>query len=265
MDTAEQEALLASLREVGLGRYESAVYLGLLLDQTARVSEISKRTGVPQPKAYQALDSLVEKGFCTMGSGAVNRYRPVPPRDAMVGLLDRLAETRQRVQDLGERLEEIRREGQGRELWAPPIEIIKGLPQVERLVLERLEHATDEALFFARQPHLPRVDIAAAITAFAQRGGRVRMLVEPGFLEDPDFPEECAKYRALPADFRMVDHLPTKMIILDRHVAVSSVTQAGGKPLDLVVRHRGFVDHFVASFERSWSMGKPLVFEESRA
>ena len=31
-------------------------------------ARIARRTGVPQPKVYQALDSLVEKGFCAVGA-----------------------------------------------------------------------------------------------------------------------------------------------------------------------------------------------------
>ena len=48
MDVSQQESLVESLREIGLNRYEANVYLGLVSDQTARVAEISRRTGVPQ-------------------------------------------------------------------------------------------------------------------------------------------------------------------------------------------------------------------------
>ncbi len=259
MDAAEQEALVEALKQVGLGRYESAVYLGLLMDETAKVSEISKRTGVPQPKAYQALDSLVEKGFCTLGSDAINRYRPVPPADALEEHRAELRRTEARVKALAEQLEEIRIAGQGRELWAPPIEIIKGHPQVERLVLARIAGAAEEILFFGKRPHMPGVDISEALEAFANRGGKLRMLVEQAFLDEPGQEREAEKYRSLHADYRVVDTLPSKMIIFDRQVSISSITHSGGRNLDLVLRHPGFVDHFVSSFERYWSLGAPLA------
>ncbi|MEM7308969.1 MAG: helix-turn-helix domain-containing protein [Planctomycetota bacterium] len=257
--------MLDSLKEVGLGRYESSVYLGLLMDETAKVSEISKRTGVPQPKAYQALDSLVEKGFCTLGSDAVNRYRPVPPDDAMKAVLDGLRATEDRVRSLGGRLEEIRVAGRGQELWAPPIEIIKGHPQVQRFIRARIARAQEQVLLFGKHPHMPSVDIIQTLHEFAGRGGRIQMLAEEAFLNDTECEEEAARHRGLPADIRVVDQLPTKMIVLDRQVAISSITHSGGKPLDLVLRHRGFVEHFVASFEQSWVQGRPLVSESSKA
>ena len=120
----DQETLLAGLREAGLSRYEANVYFGLITDQTARVSEISKRTGVPQPKVYQALDSLVDKGFCAVGSDAVNRYRPLQPRVAMQAHLNRLEQQEKQALALSDELEAMRLEGMGQELWAPPIEIV---------------------------------------------------------------------------------------------------------------------------------------------
>ena len=138
-EETQQEALLAGLRRVGLSRYEAAVYLGLVLDQTARVAEISRRTGVPPPKVYQALDALVEKGFCAVGSGAVNRYRPISPRDALSHHISRLKDEEGAAKDLAGELEGIYESGAGRELWAPPIEIVKGVAQIRRLLVTRIQ------------------------------------------------------------------------------------------------------------------------------
>ena len=106
---------------------------------------------------------------------------------------------------------------------------------------------------------MPSVDIAEALGAFAARGGKLRILVEEGFLDEPGREAEAEKYRSLNADYRMVETLPSKMIIFDRQVSISSITHSGGRNLDLVLRHHGFVDHFVSSFERYWSLGAPLA------
>lgn len=250
------EDLSESLREVGLGRYESSVYLGLLMDQSAKVSEISKRTGVPQPKAYQALDALVEKGFCTLGSDAVNRYRPLPPADALRDALVRLDQARARVNELGSRLEEIRVAGAGRERWAPPIEIIKGAPQVERFLRERLASAKREVLLFGKLPHLTQVDIVDALRGIAERGARLRVVAEQGYF-DGDVGSDAARYAALTQEVRVVPRLPTKLLLIDREMAISSISPGGGRPLDLVLREAGLVEHFVNSFEQAWQRGQP--------
>src|SRR4030095_16323117 len=103
------EQLLDRLRKAGLSRYESLVYLGFVQDRNARVVEIARRTGVPQPKVYQALDSLVEKGFCALGADAVNRYRPIDPSLAFQGQIARLAAQASDVQGLAKELGELYR------------------------------------------------------------------------------------------------------------------------------------------------------------
>src|SRR5215510_1011019 len=100
----QDDARLERLRRAGLSRYESLVYLGLVQDRNARVVEIARRTGVPQPKVYQALDSLVEKGFCAVGADGINRYRPVDPKLALEAEVKRIAQQEADVKALAEEL-----------------------------------------------------------------------------------------------------------------------------------------------------------------
>src|SRR6185503_1900918 len=102
----QDDPRLERLRRAGLSRYESLVYLGLVQDRNARVVEIARRTGVPQPKVYQALDSLVEKGYCAIGADAVNRYRPVDPALAFQTQIARLAAQQADVVGLSKELGE---------------------------------------------------------------------------------------------------------------------------------------------------------------
>ena len=117
------------------------MYLGLVQDRNARVVEIARRTGVPQPKVYQALDSLVEKGFCAIGADAVNRYRPIDPALAFQAQVARLAAQQTEVQGLSQELGELYRSGAAEQRWAPPIEIVKGLPQIRALLVEQVHQA----------------------------------------------------------------------------------------------------------------------------
>ena len=73
-----------------------------------------------------ALDSLVEKGFCAQGSDSVNRYRPIQPRIAIEAKVGELKRKEDEARALANDLEVLLLAGQGQELWAPPIEIVKG-------------------------------------------------------------------------------------------------------------------------------------------
>jgi sugar-specific transcriptional regulator TrmB len=260
MDNAEREDLLESLRKVGLNRYEASVYLGLVTDQSAKVAEISRRTGVPQPKVYQALDALVEKGFCSMGSDAINRYRPIEPVVAMSGHLTQLKKEEADARELATRLDVLRLEGEDKELWAPPIEVVKGLKQVSSLLIDRIQSAKHEIWSLCKQPQLRAMGVAEALLDAGERGVELRFVFEEGYLDEPGCEEQSAIYRSQPGDLRTYPELPTKLVMVDRKVAIAAITRAGGDSfLVLSLRHPGLVEHFAASYEHIWEHSKPLA------
>ena len=260
MERPEQEALQDQLRQVGLNRYEASVYLGLVTDQSAKVSEISKRTGVPQPKVYQALDALVEKGFCTIGTDAVNRYRPLPPRVAIDAHIARLRQEEQAVNALADVLEELYVEGRGKELWAPPLEIVKGVRPISRRLVEQIEGAEDEILFFGKSPLIQAPEIAAALHRAAEAGIRMRLLYEEGYLDAPEAPHEVEIYRDLRGERREIDTLPTKLLIVDRRLTMVSLSASSADGfMVLLLRRHGMEEHFITSFEDHWRRGRPIA------
>ena len=266
MTDEQTETLLARLRQVGLSRYEASVYLGLVMDETARVADISRHTGVPQPKVYQALDGLVEKGFCAIGPDAVNRYRPVSPRVAIEGHILALRKEQDAARELVDELEVVLLSGRGHARWAPPIEIVKGMRQVRKLLVERISSARDEILYFGKTPHVPGLEIAQAIWDRAQGGCRIRFLFEADYLREGGDPgaarEELGLYRAVPGEKRVCPSLPTKLVLVDRQIATLSISRAGGESfLALALRHAGFVEHVLASFEHHWERARPLEVE----
>jgi len=267
IEPRERETLLEALRRVGLNRYESSVYLGLVTDQDAKVAEISKRTGVPQPKVYQALEALVEKGFCALGSDAVNRYRPVPPSVALGAFVAGLREQEAAAHRLADDLEELRQRGKGQELWAPPVEIVKGLRQIERFLILRIGTAREEVLCFCKGPQVHAIAIARALQEAGERGVALKLLSDESYYDaDEDQEEQIAIYRALRAEKRELERVPTKMVLVDRRIAMVSVTRAltsraGEDFMILVLRHEGLVEHFLASFERGWDRAEPVHFD----
>ena len=48
-------------------------------------------------------------------------------------------------------------------------------------------------------------------------------------------------------------------VIVDRRIALLSISRAGGDSfLILALRHAGFVEHVLASFESHWERARPL-------
>lgn len=250
---------LERLRRSGLSRYESLVYLGLVQDRNARVVEIARRTGVPQPKVYQALDSLVEKGFCAIGSDSVNRYRPVEPELALKAQLERLGAQAAEVQGLSRELSAVYRSGAEEQRWAPPIEIVKGLPQIQSLLVQQIHKARSEILYFGQSPQTPALEVAKALWERVHGGVRARLLFDSGYFEGAaERGEEDALLRSLEAEKRVVPKLPAKMILVDGTTAMLSVSRPGSEGfLVLVLRQPGLAAMCVAAFESFWAGARP--------
>lgn len=250
------DPLLERLRNAGLSRYEALVYLGLVHDRNARVVEIARRTGVPQPKVYQALDSLVEKGFCAVGADSVNRYRPIDPKLALEAEVKRLADRGSDVRALAGELGTVYRSGLEEQRWAPPIEIVKGLPQIRTLLADQLRHARTEILYFGQSPQIPALEVAQTLWERAQAGVKVRMLVDDRYFDAPNQQrsEEEDLLRKVKAERRKLPQLPSKMIVIDQATALLSVTKPGTEGfLVLALRQEGLAAHCLASFEHYWA------------
>ncbi len=72
-------SLKRHLRELGLTEYETNAYLTLLEKGMLTASECSASSGVPRPRCYDVLRSLMEKGLVKMEPGRPTKYAVIPP------------------------------------------------------------------------------------------------------------------------------------------------------------------------------------------
>jgi len=84
--------MIAQLKELELSTYEATVYAALITHPTMTASALCKETGIPDTKIYYALEGLSEKGMLTVRMGNPKIYRPVPPKEAIANLKQRLTE-----------------------------------------------------------------------------------------------------------------------------------------------------------------------------
>jgi sugar-specific transcriptional regulator TrmB len=98
------------LKELGLSEYKACAYACLLQRGVSTAQEVSNGAGVPQPRVYDALDDLSQKGFVDIQPGRPKKFGPVDPNTA----IERFCEFKQRQYDdelarmhqLGEQLAE---------------------------------------------------------------------------------------------------------------------------------------------------------------
>jgi len=83
---AQENAVVDALVELGLSQYEARCYVGLLDEYGQTAYSVSKATGVPQPKVYEALRKLVDRNAAVVVGSDPQLFAAIPP-DALLARL----------------------------------------------------------------------------------------------------------------------------------------------------------------------------------
>jgi HTH-type transcriptional regulator, sugar sensing transcriptional regulator len=73
------EVIAGRLTQLGFSQYEARTYIGLLLANGATGYSVANDTGVPQPKVYETLRRLVERGAAVRTGEKPARYAAIQP------------------------------------------------------------------------------------------------------------------------------------------------------------------------------------------
>lgn len=84
--TNHGEVIADRLTRLGFSQYEARTYLGLLVSNGATGYSVANDTGVPQPKVYETLRRLVERGAAVRTGDKPARYTAVSPDALLKGL-----------------------------------------------------------------------------------------------------------------------------------------------------------------------------------
>ena len=77
------QALLDSLKQIGLNLYERKLWASLLGRGTSTAGELSSLAKVPHSRTYDVLESLAEKGFVMIQTTKPIKYVAIPPAEAL--------------------------------------------------------------------------------------------------------------------------------------------------------------------------------------
>src|ERR687887_1595424 len=81
-----REALVERLVRLGFSQYEGRAYVGLLVRGEQTGYALANATGVPQPKIYETLRRLRERGAIVLTTDHPARYAPVPAESVLASL-----------------------------------------------------------------------------------------------------------------------------------------------------------------------------------
>ena len=76
--TESAPSIAPRLTQLGFSQYEARTYVGLLMSEGATGYSVANDTGVPQPKVYETLRWLVQRGAAVLTSERPGCFEPLP-------------------------------------------------------------------------------------------------------------------------------------------------------------------------------------------
>ena len=77
------------LRRLGLTSYEAKAYAALISSGSLTATELASRSEIPQPRVYDVVRSLMEKGLIMVSEGRPRRFAALPPEITLVNYVKR--------------------------------------------------------------------------------------------------------------------------------------------------------------------------------
>ncbi len=216
------------LKELGLSKYEAHAYACLLRRGISTAQEVSDGADVPQPRVYDALGELEQKGFVDVQPGRPKKFGPIEPETAVEHFCEfkqrQYEDELSRKQQLGEQLAEAV-EDRG-----PPTEQseICWTYSDRHRILEKLSELTTTATTEIRMITTPvsfeRIlnHHVEALTSKADSGTRIQAIVSEDGTVSPAVYDRATEIM----DVRRVPNIEGRIYLYDNaHVLVAFVAR----------------------------------------
>lgn len=293
------EELQGDLEELGLTGSEARVMVALLRAGSANSLQLARTCKISRTNVYRLLDGLARRRLAQRLPGDGPTRWASPGREQVIDRLHddqeerlrllyaeqeaRLAalheEHQRRLRELTEthekRLQALDgRVAKTRELLAEVVKehgsspllqvhLIPSARQLKQCYEELLASVRFELVVFVRPPYSWSAGTVNPVVVEAlARGVEARVLYEVTQLGDPDaagFRREIAAYHAAGVHARVVDHLPIKLAVFDRKVALIALMDTADAPYPtfLHVEHQGFASFLGEAFDHTWEAAEP--------
>ncbi|WP_405582193.1 helix-turn-helix domain-containing protein [Streptomyces sp. NBC_01190] len=253
-----------ALQAAGVTGPEEAVYRVLVTAESVPAEDIRRLTGMSEETVRSALAALVAKAMVSPSDGQPLRYRAHPPDVALLPQLNRRADALEQARSAITDLLETYRSTARRQDAGLLIEVITGAEALRQRLRQIQQGARDEMLWFCKAQYvaMPSGSNRAEYEAL-ERGVLYRVLYERDFFDDEGAVANVAEGVRSGEIARAVPHLPLRMAVADREVAIFPLVPGGPhgsphEPTTALVRDSSLLDALIALFERYWEDAVPL-------
>ncbi|WP_327243632.1 helix-turn-helix domain-containing protein [Streptomyces sp. NBC_01320] len=252
------------LGAIGLdGRQESA-YRALVAVGAAEVSDLAHRLGLPESETERALRRLEQQGLAAQSSARTGRWVAAPPGVALGALLTQQRHELEQAELAAALLAEEYRSDAAEPAVHDLVEVVTGASAVAHRFHQLQLGATSEvcALVTGKPIAVSGMDNESEEQA-ATRGVSFRVVVEREVLALPSGILELSAALSRDEQCRVVDRVPTKLVVADASLAMVPLTGRGAEPAALVVHASGLLESLMGLFEAVWREAMPLRLGEN--
>ncbi|MFJ7077273.1 helix-turn-helix domain-containing protein [Streptomyces sp. NPDC098781] len=247
------------LGAIGLDETHESAYRALVSVGAADVPDLARRLTLGEHDTERALRRLERHGLAAQSSARPGRWVAAPPGVALGALLTQQRHELEQAELAAAMLAEEYRAGATEPAVHDLVEVVIGAAAVSQRFLQLQLGASDEvcALVTGSPVAVTGTENDAEERA-ADRGVRYRVVLERSVLDQPQGITELSAALGREERVRVVERVPTKLVIADRTLALVPLTSHTAEPAALVVHASGLLELLFGLFESVWRDALPL-------
>ncbi|MEU2616952.1 helix-turn-helix domain-containing protein [Streptomyces sp. NPDC007157] len=247
------------LAALGLDERDESAYRTLVSVGAADVPDLARRLTLAEPDTERALRRLERHGLAAQSSGRPGRWVAAPPGVALGALLTQQRHELEKAELAAALLAEEYRAAAAEPAVHDLVEVVTGAPAVAQRFLQLQLGAGDEVCALVTgNPMVVSGTENEAEEQAAGRGVRYRVVVERAVLDLPHGITELTAALGRDEQVRVVDRVPTKLVVADRSLAMVPLTSHTSEPAAVVVHASGLLELLSELFESVWRTALPL-------
>ncbi|MEU8718400.1 helix-turn-helix domain-containing protein [Streptomyces sp. NPDC093272] len=247
------------LAALGLDERDESAYRTLVSVGAADVPDLARRLTLAEPDTERALRRLERHGLAAQSSGRPGRWVAAPPGVALGALLTRQRHELEQAELAAALLAEEYRAAAAEPAVHDLVEVVTGAPAVAQRFLQlQLGAAEEVCALVTGNPTVVSGAENEAEEQAAGRGVRYRVVVERAVLGLPDGITELTAALGRGERVRVVERVPTKLVVADRALAMVPLTSQTSEPAAVVVHASGLLELLSELFESVWRTALPL-------
>jgi sugar-specific transcriptional regulator TrmB len=239
----------------GLGAEEEDVYRYLLGTKPATPEDVQAGTAMTVDRARQALDRLEQAGFASRVQDSPAQYAAMSPAAVDAAILRQLADLREAQEQIGQlatRYRAARLEADAVGI----VEVIRGADALRERTRDMVTSARTEALNMLKPPL-----IAMQPTDHVEPDATVhgRVIYDRDVIKDPGILDAIRQRPGRHYEVRVHTHVPAKMLVIDRSMALLPVQQHDETPVGVLINESAVLDSLLALFDYVWETATVLL------